>query len=197
MKDLGQLCCCGVECDRHPTGTCEEFHRFNMKHHQQRVQHERTCAKESVAKAPGRAKGHKTPEADHELLHLLAMKAVWPRGASKLHFKTELHLDRAIEQCLDKALPRKKDHMKSLAQEAYEAFDCEVRGPIAASSPWEELPNDIKNAWNAALGRAFEVAGERGRLVWHCESCGHVEDIVNVGDGNYALGDMEPCVHLS
>jgi hypothetical protein len=84
--------------------------------------------------------------------------------------------------------------MKSLAQEAYEAWDREAREHVGMCPPWETLPNGIKNAWNAALERAFEVAEERGRLVWHCESCGHVED-VDVDDGNYALGDSEPCVH--
>jgi hypothetical protein len=82
MKDLGQLCCCGVKADRHPTTICEKFHNFDMSHHHR--------------------------PADHELLHLLAMKAVWPRGAGRQRFKTELHLDRAIEQCLDKALLEKR-----------------------------------------------------------------------------------------
>jgi len=46
---------------------------------------------------------------------------------------------------------------KSLAQEAYEAWDREAREHVGAMPPWDGLPNGIKNAWNAALERAFEV----------------------------------------
>lgn len=47
--------------------------------------------------------------------------------------------------------------IKSLAQEAYEAWDREAREHVGSCPPWETLPNGIKNAWNAALERAFEV----------------------------------------
>ena len=48
---------------------------------------------------------------------------------------------------------------KSLAQEAYEAWDAEAREHVGAMPPWESLPKGIKNAWNAALERAFTVQG--------------------------------------
>lgn len=53
---------------------------------------------------------------------------------------------------------------KSLAQEAYEAWDREASEHVGSMPPWHGLPNGIKNAWNAALERAFELRDEREQL---------------------------------
>jgi hypothetical protein len=37
----------------------------------------------------------------HDLLTLVAMKIIWPRGPGPSQFKTELHLNHAIEEALD------------------------------------------------------------------------------------------------
>lgn len=52
---------------------------------------------------------------------------------------------------------------RNLAKEAYEAWDREAREHVGMMPPWETLPNGIKNAWTAAIARAFEVAEEDAR----------------------------------
>jgi hypothetical protein len=37
----------------------------------------------------------------HDLLTLVAMKLIWPRGPGPSQFNTELHLNHAIEEALD------------------------------------------------------------------------------------------------
>jgi hypothetical protein len=37
----------------------------------------------------------------HDLLTLVAMKLIWPRGPGPREYKTELHLNHAIEEALD------------------------------------------------------------------------------------------------
>lgn len=45
-------------------------------------------------------------EEDRKLLHLVAMKIVWPRGSGPSCFSSENLLDRAIEERLERALDR-------------------------------------------------------------------------------------------
>ena len=40
----------------------------------------------------------------YDLIHLLAMKLIWPRGSSRAAFPTELHLDNAILKTLEAEL---------------------------------------------------------------------------------------------
>lgn len=50
-----------------------------------------------------------------------------------------------------------------LARVAYDAWWREAGEHVGPIVPWDELPNGIKNAWNAALEAAFDASSSVGR----------------------------------
>ena len=59
-----------------------------------------------------------TPELT--LLQLVAMKATWPTDTTRRYFKTELHLDRAVEMRLDEDLTYKREEIPAVPHQDVE-----------------------------------------------------------------------------